>query len=177
MWFGVWRTRDKDAGVLEHHVKHCRAMKARCTNEMKYFFFVFLYVCRLSITIATLTSFSFFNFSKLPACRCVVSVLLDVRMRAQWKHQLPQHQRWAWKHRKHIHTHTDTWSSKPKKKDSRCSHAQKFSATSCSWIFVLLESFILRFRSFFGWKTGFLQFKITRNGILLCNFMKVEMKC
>lgn len=59
------------AGVLQHHVKHrtsSKAMKARCMNEMKYFFF--LYVCRLSITMATITSFSVSQF-RIGVCWCV----------------------------------------------------------------------------------------------------------
>lgn len=49
-------------------------MKARCMNEMKYF--LFLYVCRLSITMATTTSFSFFTLRS--ACVDVLSVFYSI---------------------------------------------------------------------------------------------------
>lgn len=89
--------------------------------------FFFLYVCRLSITIATMISFSFLHTFSERLCWCVLLFrsIFEIAYSAWYqKHRLPQHQHWAWKHRRFGLTVLEVFEN-PKK----C-FAQKFRATS-----------------------------------------------
>lgn len=150
MWFRLTHTRYGCARDLAQSTKRRSQLRRdeSKVHERDEIYSSFLYVCGLSITMATTSSFSLFRSLQVPVLMCCVASSRFSKC-VHRKHRLPQHQHWAWKHR---HTCRRTFEH-----STTCLHAQKFLATSCSRIFSL-ESFILRFAwliFFLDAKTGF----------------------
>lgn len=95
MWFHLTHTR-YGRGSFDTTSQTVERWKQGARTRWNIFFFQ--YVCRLSITMATATSSSFSTL-RTSACVDVPQCFISFRMRANSKHQLPQHRHWAWKHR------------------------------------------------------------------------------